>query len=230
MSSISVKSDPLQQIVGEALGTLLLVVGVVGSGIMAQHLTNDGALALLCNTLATAAILAVLILMFAPVSGAQFNPAVSLALLVRGEISASRALLSGAAQIFGGIGGTIVAHAMFALPLFATGTSVRTGLGQLLGEAVATGGLLLTIFGCRQRGDVALAGAVGLYIGAAYWFTASTSFANPAVTIARAFTPSFAGIRPVDAVLFVVVQLAVAPVVAIVSRWLFAPSLAQSAE
>ena len=200
---------------------MFLVVGVVGSAIMAQRLTNDPALVLLCNAMATGAILVVLILIFAPISGAQFNPAVSLALFARGEISAAWAFLTGAAQIAGAISGTLVAHAMFALPLLAAGIGVRTGIGQWLGEGVATAGLLLTIFGSRQRGDGVLASAVGLYIGAAYWFTSSTSFANPAVTIARALTPTFAGIRPGDALLFVAIQFAVAPLAALSARWLY---------
>ena len=200
---------------------MLLVAGVVGSGIMAQRLTHDGALTLLCNTLATGALLTVLILIFTPLSGAQFNPAVTLALLLRGEIAALRALLVVAAQIVGGITGTFLAHLMFAIPVLATGTTVRTGPAQWLAEAVATSGLLLTIFGCRGQGARVVAPAVGLYIAAAYWFTSSTSFANPAVTLARALTPSFAGIRPGDAPGFVLAQCFAALVVAPAAKWLF---------
>ena len=219
----------MRQAAAEALGTMLLVAGVVGSGIMAQHLTQDGALALLCNTVATGALLTVLILIFAPVSGAHFNPAVTLALFTRGEIAAPRALLYGASQISGGVCGTFLSHAMFALPILATGIKIRAGTGQWLGEGVATFGLLLTIFGCRAGGYRIVAGAVGLYIAAAYWFTSSTSFANPAVTIARALTPTFTGIRPVDAPAFVAVQFAVAPVAALAARWLFAAREVDSA-
>jgi glycerol uptake facilitator-like aquaporin len=221
MSTTSVAAKPLRQATAEAIGTMLLVAGVVGSGIMAQRLTHDAALELLCNTLATGALLSVLILIFAPISGAHFNPAVTLALLTRGEIMPSRATLYGVAQIAGGVCGTLLAHAMFALPLLAAGTAVRTGAGQWIGEGVATFGLLLTIFGCRAGGYRYVAAAVGLYIAAAYWFTSSTSFANPAVTLARTLTASFSGIRPIDAPMFVVVQLAVAPVAAVVARWLF---------
>jgi glycerol uptake facilitator-like aquaporin len=205
----------------EAIGTMLLVAGVVGSGIMAQRLTHDGALTLLCNTLATGAILTVLILIFAPLSGAQFNPAVTLALLLRGEIAALRALLTVVAQVLGGMTGTFLAHLMFAMPVLATGTTVRTGAAQWLAEAVATSGLVLTIFGCRGQGPRVVAPAVGLYIAAAYWFTSSTSFANPAVTLARALTPSFAGIRPYDAPGFVLAQCVAALVVTPAAKWLF---------
>jgi glycerol uptake facilitator-like aquaporin len=223
MSTISAVPNLLRQAAAEAMGTMLLVAGVVGSGIMAKHLTPDGALELLCNTLATGALLTVLILIFAPVSGAHFNPAVSFALFVRGEMSAPRALLYGASQFAGGVAGTALAHAMFALPLVASGITVRTGAGQWIGESVATFGLLMTIFGCRASGTRIVAIAVGLYIAAAYWFTSSTSFANPAVTVARAFTPTFAGIRPVDAPMFLLVQFAVAPAAAFLARWLFKP-------
>src|SRR6185295_2081606 len=216
MSTTSAAHSLAQRVAAEGAGTMLLVAGVIGSGIMAQQLTGDGALALLCNTLATGALLTVLILIFAPISGAHFNPAVTVALFARGEITASHALLYGTAQLIGGVCGAFLAHAMFALPLLATGTNVRTRSGQWLSEGVATFGLLLTIFGCRARGAGVLAGAVGLYIAAAYWFTASTSFANPAVTIARALTPTFTGIRPSDALVFV------APLAATAARWLFA--------
>lgn len=223
MSTTSAAPDRTRRLVAEALGTLLLVAGVVGSGIMAQRLTQDVALALLCNAIATGALLTVLILIFAPVSGAHFNPAVTLALCARGEIAVRDAALYAAAQIAGGVAGTLLAHAMFALPLLAVGTTARSGGGPWLAEAVATFGLLLTIFGCRSGGYRVVAGAVGLYITAAYWFTASTSFANPAVTLARALTPTFAGIRPADAPLFIAVQLAAALLAAAFARWLFGP-------
>lgn len=222
MSTISAAPDLARRLVAEALGTALLVAGVVGSGIMAQSLTHDVALALLCNAVATGALLTVLILILAPISGAHFNPAVTLALCARGEIGISNAALYATAQVLGGAAGTVLAHAMFSLPLFAAGTAARGGVGQWLAEGVATFGLLLTIFGCRAGGYRGVAAAVGLYIAAAYWFTASTAFANPAVTLARALTPTFAGIRPADAPAFVVVQLAAALFAAAFARWFFA--------
>jgi glycerol uptake facilitator-like aquaporin len=218
----SAKAELPRALAAEALGTALLVAGVVGSGIMAQRLTQDGALALLCNTIATGALLAVLILVFAPVSKAHFNPVVSLAFALRGEIAPARAIAYTAAQIGGGIAGTWLAHAMFGLAIFASGLTVRTGAGHWLAEAVATFGLLLTIFGCAARKDESTAYAVGLYITAAYWFTASTSFANPAVTIARALTPSFAGIRPLDAPMFIMAQIVGASLATLAARYLFA--------
>jgi glycerol uptake facilitator-like aquaporin len=221
MSTTSATPELLRPLAAEAIGTMLLVAGVVGSGIMAQRLTHDVALVLLCNTLATGAILTVLILIFAPLSGAQFNPAVTLALLLRGEVTATRALLIVVAQVLGGMTGTFLAHLMFAMPVLATGTTVRTGAAQWLAEAVATSGLLLTILGCRGQGARVVAPAAGLYIAAAYWFTSSTSFANPAVTLARALTPSFAGIRPCDAPGFVLAQCFAALVVAPAAKWLF---------
>jgi glycerol uptake facilitator-like aquaporin len=218
----SAAPDLARRLVAEALGTALLVAGVVGSGIMAQSLTQDGALALLCNALATGALLVVLIMIFAPVSGAHFNPAVTLAMCLRGEIAVPHAIGYATAQIAGGICGTLLAHAMFALPLLSAGTTARTGTGQWLAEGVATFGLVLTIFGTRANTS-GVAAAVGLYITAAYWFTASTSFANPAVTIARALTPTFAGIRPSDILPFVAVQFAAALLATFFARWLLAP-------
>ena len=215
--------DLSRRLVAEALGTALLVAGVIGSGIMAQNLTHDIALALLCNALATGALLVVLIVIFAPVSDAHFNPAVTLALFARGEIAAAPALAYALAQFAGGVAGTMLAHAMFALPLLQLGVTARTGAGQWLAEGVATFGLVLAIFGARSGGHRVVAAIVGLYIAAAYWFTASTSFANPAVTLARAFTASFAGIRPADISIFIAVQLAAAVLAAFFARWLFAP-------
>ncbi|HUJ03965.1 MAG TPA: MIP/aquaporin family protein [Rhizomicrobium sp.] len=210
-----------RELAAEALGTMLLVAGVVGSGIMAQRLTGDVALELLCNAIATGALLTVLILIFAPISGAHFNPAVTLAFALKRQIGAGKALLYASAQIAGGVLGTFAAHAMFAMKIVAVGATARSGTGLWFAEAVATAGLLLTIFGCSGRREVAA--AVGLYITAAYWFTASTSFANPAVTIARAFTPSFAGIRPQDIAPFVAVQLATALVITPFAAWVFGP-------
>ena len=199
-------------------------MGVVGSGIMAERLTHDVALALLCNTATTAALLIVLIQIFAPLSGAQFNPAVTLSLLLRREITPARAVAFIVVQVMGGIAGTWLAHLMFAVPILALGIRARAGAGQWLGEFVATFGLLLTIFGCRAAKPQALPYAVGLYIAAAYWFTASTSFANPAVTIARALTPTFAGIRPQDAAYFIAAELCGALFATLCSAWLFSPS------
>ncbi|MFB0873243.1 MULTISPECIES: aquaporin [unclassified Sphingobium] len=202
----------------EALGTALLVATVVGSGIMAQRLSGGNvAVALLANTLATGAALYLLITLFAPISGAHFNPVVSALAAPRAEW-----LPRMAAQVGGGLAGTILAHAMFGLPLLALGTKVRTGPDQWLAEAVATFGLLLTIrLGVALR-PAAIPALVAAWIAAAYWFTASTSFANPAVTLARAFTDSFAGIRPVDVLPFVAAQIAGATLGHHLAGWLLA--------
>jgi len=211
-----------QRIVAEFLGTAFLLAAVVGSGIMAAKLAGgNGALALLCNTLPTGAILAVLIVTFGPVSGAHFNPAVSIALALRREILPSIAGLYIAAQIVGGVAGVLAAHAMFELPLWQVSLNVRTGPGQWFAEAVATFGLLLTIFGCAARTPAAIPYAVGLYITAAYWFTASTSFANPAVTIARALSDTYAGIAPAGVLAFIAAQLVGALAATVLARWLF---------
>ena len=216
------KSSLAQRAAAEGLGTAFLLAAVVGSGIMAAKLAGgNGALALLCNTLPTGAILAVLILTFGPVSGAHFNPAVSMALVLRGELPASVAAMYVGAQIFGGIVGVLAAHAMFELPLWQISMSVRTGPGQWFAEFVATFGLLLTILGCAVRTPAAIPYAVGLYITAAYWFTASTSFANPAVTIARAFSDTYAGIAPAGAPAFICAQLVGALAAVAVARWLW---------
>jgi glycerol uptake facilitator-like aquaporin len=192
----------------EFLGTAFLLAAVVGSGIMAQRLAGGNvALALLCNTLATGAILPVIILMFGSVSGAHFNPAVSLAFALRGELSWEIACLYVVVQTVAAIAGVWIAHLMFDLPVWQVSSTVRWGAGQWLAEAVATFGLLLTIFGCLARAPAAIPYAVGLYIASAYWFTASTSFANPAVTIARSLSDTFAGIAPSGAPSFIVAQL-----------------------
>ena len=189
---------------------------------MAQKLAGGNvALALLCNTIPTGAILTVLILIFAPLSGAHFNPAVSLAFALRGELPWSTAAVYLAAQVLGGVAGVWVAHLMFELPLWQLSITVRTGAGQWLAEAVATFGLLLTIFGCIARTPAAVPYAVGLYITSAYWFTASTSFANPAVTIARALSDTFAGIAPAGVLAFIVAQLVGMLAAVAVGRWLF---------
>ncbi|WP_342361212.1 MIP/aquaporin family protein [Terrarubrum flagellatum] len=193
----------------ETLGSAFLLAAVVGSGIMAAKLAGGNvAIALLANTLATAAMLAVLILIFQPISGAHFNPAVSLAMAMRGEMKWRDAGAYLAAQIVGAITGVFAAHAMFDLPLLQFSTTVRFGPSQWFAEGVATFGLLLTIFGASARSPSTIPPAVALYIASAYWFTASTSFANPAVTIARALSDTFAGIAPAGVVPFILAQLA----------------------
>lgn len=193
----------------EALGTGMLVACVVGSGIMAAKLAGGNvALALLCNTLATGAILVVLITVLGPVSGAHLNPVVSLVMTLRGELPRACLVPYVLAQLAGGLAGTTLAHGMFELPLLQLGLTARTGAGQWLGEATATFGLVLTILGCMRYRPDAVPWAVGLYITAAYWFTSSTSFANPAVTIARAVSDTFAGIRAADVPAFLLAQLA----------------------
>lgn len=193
----------------EALGSLLLFATVIGSGIMAERLAaGNVAIALLGNTLATGAILFVLITMFGPVSGAHFNPAVTLVMRLRGQLTTRLALGYAAAQVIGGIIGVWLAHAMFDVPVFELSTKVRGGTGQLIGEAVATFGLLLTILGTSQIRPAAIPASVGLYITAAYWFTSSTSFANPAITIARSLSDSFAGIAPASVPAFIAAQIA----------------------
>jgi glycerol uptake facilitator-like aquaporin len=217
-----VKSTLAQRVVAEALGTAFLLAAVIGSGIMASKLSGgNAALALLCNTLPTGAILTVLILMLDPVSGAHFNPAVSIGFALRGELPAKALLLYVAAQILGGIAGVWAAHLMFELPLWQIATKVRTGPGQWFAEAVATFGLLMTIFGCVARTPAAVSYAVGLYITSAYWFTASTSFANPAVTIARSLSNTFAGIAPTGVMSFIAAQLLGMLVAVALARWLW---------
>ena len=212
-----------QRAASEFLGTAFLLAAVVGSGIMGAKLAGgNGGLALLCNTIPTGAILAVLILVFAPLSGAHFNPAVTVAFALRGALSWREVALYAGMQILGGVVGVWVAHLMFALPLWQVSATIRTGPGQWLAEAVATFGLLLTIFGCVAKRPDAVAYAVGLYITAAYWFTASTSFANPAVTIARSLSDTFAGIAPSGVVPFVLAQFAGMLVAVFLSRWLWA--------
>jgi glycerol uptake facilitator-like aquaporin len=205
----------------EWLGTAFLLTAGVGSGIMAQKLTGDNALALLCNTLPTGSILVVLILIFGPLSGAHFNPAVSIGFALRSELPWSEVGIYIAAQVLGGLVGVWVAHLMFELPVWQFSITARTGAGQWLAEAVATFGLLLTIFGCVARRPDSVAYAVGLYITAAYWFTASTSFANPAVTIARSLSDTFAGIAPTGVVAFIFSQLAGMLAAVMLSRWLW---------
>lgn len=198
-----------QRLVAEALGTALLLATVVGSGIMAERLAGgNGAIALLGNTLPTGAMLAVLITMLAPISGAHLNPAVSLVFWLRRELKGGEMLSYIAVQLAGAAAGVLVAHAMFEVPLLQISLKDRSGLAQAFSEGVATFGLVLTIFLTLRARPQSVAAGVGLYIGAAYWFTASTSFANPAVTVARALTDTFSGIRPDDVAGFIAAQLA----------------------
>ena len=213
-----------RRLTAEALGTAILVATVIGSGIMATRLTRDVGLALLGNTIPTGAILVVLILMLGPVSGAHFNPAVSLMMAWRRQLRWGDVAPYVAAQIAGGIAGTIVAHLMFDQSALQVAQTVRSGGGQWLAEAVATFGLVLTIFGIVRFRPDSVAMAVGLYITAAYWFTASTSFANPAVTIARAFSDSFAGIAPSSVPAFIMAQLLGAFAGTMLAGWLFPPA------
>jgi glycerol uptake facilitator-like aquaporin len=205
-----VSAAPLRwQVLCEAIATALLLIAVVGSGIMAERLSGgNAALALLANSIATGGALFALILTFAPQSGAQMNPVVTLAAAFGGEMPRPTACAYMAAQVAGAIIGVWLAHAMFELPILQTGQQARTGFGQWLAEAIASFGLLLVIAGSRRHGIPAVAGAVAAYITGAYWFTASTSFANPAVTVARALSDSFAGIAPGDAPEFIVAQAA----------------------
>ena len=194
-------------LMSEGLGTLLLVATVVGSGIMAERLAGGNvAIALLGNTIPTGAILVVLISIFGPISGAHFNPIVSAVMAHNGSISWNTARNYAGVQIIGGIVGALLANAMFELPIFELSTKLRSGLGQCIAETVASFGLILTIFGGIKNAPQSVAMLVGLYITAAYWFTSSTSFANPAVTIARMFSDSFAGIAPQSVLPFIVAQ------------------------
>ena len=212
--------DLPRRLTAEALGTALLVATVVGSGIMAETLTRDVALALLGNTLPTGAILVVLITILGPISGAHFNPAVTLVFALKRELTPRDALLYVAAQVAGGIAGTITAHAMFALPLLDASLKARTGGAQWLAEAVAAFGLVATILAGIRFNRTAIPWLVGLYITAAYWFTSSTSFANPAVAIARSLTNTFSGIRPTDLPGFIAAELCGAIIAMLLMGWL----------
>jgi glycerol uptake facilitator-like aquaporin len=215
-------SSSAQRIFSEWLGTAFLLAAVVGSGIMAQRLAGgNAALALLCNTIPTGAILAVLILIFGPLSGAHFNPAVSIAFAMRGTLGWSTVGLYIVAQVVGGLVGVWAAHLMFELPIWQISTTPRVGQGQWFAEAIAAFGLLLTIFGCVARAPGAVPYAVGLYITSAYWFTASTSFANPAVTLARALSDTFAGIAPAGVLAFVAAQFVGTLAAVAVGAWLW---------
>jgi glycerol uptake facilitator-like aquaporin len=212
--------DLPRRAVAEALGTALLVATVVGSGIMAESLTRDVALALLGNTIATGAMLVVLISILGPVSGAHFNPAVTLVFALKRELLPRDALVYIAAQLAGGVTGTLLAHGMFDLPLLQLSDKIRSGPAQWLSEAVATFGLIATILAGRRFAAHAVPMLVGLYITAAYWFTASTSFANPAVAIARAFSNTFSGIRPQDVPQFIAAECCGAVLALALIGWL----------
>ncbi|MCK1349049.1 aquaporin family protein [Bradyrhizobium sp. 193] len=212
--------DLPRRLAAEALGTGILVATVVGSGIMAETLTKDVALALLCNTLPTGAILVVLITVLGPISGAHFNPAVTLVFTGRRELPVNDAALYVVAQVAGGIAGTMAAHLMFGLPLLDFSAKVRTGGPQWFAEAVAAFGLIATILAGIRFQRTAVPWLVGLYITAAYWFTASTSFANPAVAIARSLTNTFSGIRPADLPGFILAELCGALAAMLLMNWL----------
>lgn len=195
-------------LLAEVLGSLLLFATVIGSGVMAERLAGGNvAIALLGNTLATGAILFVLITIFGPVSGAHLNPAVTMVMRLRGHLTTRMAIAYVVAQLAGGILGVWLAHAMFDVPIIELSTKARGGVGQLIGEGVATFGLLLTILGTTQVRPMAVAASVALYITAAYWFTSSTSFANPAITVARSLSDTFAGIAPACVPAFIAAQI-----------------------
>ncbi|WP_456748877.1 aquaporin [Bradyrhizobium sp. USDA 4354] len=220
--------DLSRRLAAEALGTGILVATVVGSGIMAETLTKDIALALLCNTLPTGAILVVLITVLGPISGAHFNPAVTLVFAGKRELPANEAALYVIAQIAGGIAGTVAAHLMFGLSVLDLSTKVRTGGPQWFAEAVAAFGLVATILAGIRFQRTAVPWLVGLYITAAYWFTASTSFANPAVAIARCLTNTFSGIRPADLPGFILAELCGAFAGMLLMNWLLGRSRASA--
>jgi glycerol uptake facilitator-like aquaporin len=216
-----VTESPARPFAAEAIGTALLVATVIGSGIMGERLAGGNtALALLGNTLSTGCMLVVLILVFGPVSGAHFNPAVSLVLAALRELSIGRLVSYVVGQLLGAVAGVLLAHAMFEEPLLQVSTHVRAGAAQWLSEIVATFGLVGTILAVARLRPGAAPYAVGLYIAGAYWFTASTSFANPAVTLARSLSNSFAGIAPSSVTGFVLAELAGAALALLLFRWL----------
>ena len=219
-----------RRLTAEFLGTAFLVGAVVGSGVMGERLANGNvALALLANTIATGAALVAIILAIGPISGAHLNPAVTLADAIERGLSWPHASQYMVVQIVGGITGAVAAHLMFGLPPISISQHIRSGPAQFLSEFIATFGLVSVIWGCSRARAEAVPFAVGAYITAAYWFTASTSFANPAVTIARAFSDTFAGIRPVDAPLFILAQVLGALAATLLFRWLV-PSLQLTAK
>jgi len=216
--------DLKRRLVAESLGTFFLVMAIVGSGIMAQELAGgNDALALLCNTMATGAVLFVIITIFVSVSGAHFNPAVSLVMWLRGDLDRKQAIAYIAVQIVGGCLGAIVAHLMFGMEPVQFSETARTGMGQCFGEFVATFGLIATILGCVRFNMAMIAPAVGLYISSAIWFTSSTSFANPAVTIARAFSDTFTGIAPHHVPAFLVAEVLGVIAAGVLFGWLLWP-------
>lgn len=228
---MTVLASVARRIAAEVLGSAFLLATVIGSGIMAERLANGNlALALLGNTLATGAILIVLVQALAPISGAHFNPAVSVVFALRREITLQLCLLYSVAQIVGAIAGVLLAHAMFDEPLIQVATTVRTGPAQWLAEFVATFGLVATILCVSKSRPAGVAYAVGLYITAAYWFTSSTSFANPAVTAARSLSDTFAGISPAHFPAFVIAQFAGAVAAALFCGWLLESRLAGRAD
>lgn len=213
-----------RRVTAEFIGTAFLLAAVVGSGIMGERLAaGNVAIALLANTIATGAALVALILAFAPISGAHLNPAVTIADASQGGLRWQEVPAYLTAQLFGAFLGVAVAHGMFGTPLLSVSRHTRSGVGQVLSEFVATAGLLCVIWGCVRFRSSAVPFAVGAYITAAYWFTASTSFANPAVTLARSATNTFAGIRPVDVPAFIAAQLAGALAATLLFRWLLGP-------
>jgi len=223
-------NDLRRRLAAEGVGTALLLAAVVGSGIMGERLAGGNlAIALLANAIATGAVLVALILTFGAVSGAHFNPVVTLADAWQGGVSWHEAPAYVAAQLVGGVAGVLLAHLMFGEPLWQPSAHARGGVAQLLSEFVATFGLLAVIWGCSRQRAESLPMAVGLYITGAYWFTASTSFANPAVTVARTLTNTFAGIRPTDAPGFIGAQLAGGLVATLLFRWLVPPRPAEAA-
>ncbi|GJL85919.1 MAG: MIP family protein [Micavibrio sp.] len=212
--------DLPRRLVAEGLGTALLVAAVVGSGVMGEQLAGGNmGIALMANTLATGMALTVLILIFGVISGAHFNPVVSLSFALQRQLPWKDFLSYSAVQIVGGIGGTMLAHIMFSLPLVSEATHIRTGVGIWVGEIVASFALLAAILGCLRTKPDAVPYAVGLIIMAGYWFTSSTSFANPAVTIARALSDTFSGIRPFDVPAFLVAEIIGAIFATIMFRW-----------
>lgn len=210
-----------RRLLAEGLGTLILVATVVGSGIMADALSNDDAVSLLSNTIATGAILFALITILGPISGAHFNPAVSFIFFLRGDLSGRLVCFYVIVQILGGVIGTWAAHGMFELPILQVSTVDRSGFGNCISEIIATFGLVLVIILALSQNSKSIPMLVGMYISAAYWFTASTSFANPAVAIARSFTDTFAGIRPSELLMFIPAELCGAYVAFILARWLY---------
>lgn len=214
------------KLLAETLGSFLLFATVVGSGIMAESLAaGNAAIALLANTLATSAMLFVLITMLGPISGAHFNPAVTLVFRIGNELTSREAIAYAIVQLVGGVAGIWAAHLMFDLPILQVSQKVRTGAGQWLAEAIATFGLVLTILATLRTRPAWVPASVALYIAAAYWFTASTSFANPAITIARSMSNSFAGIAPGDIPAFIIAQLAGA----LIANWMANPLLRDQA-